>query len=832
MQKTKVSFKSIIDYIVVILLFLLSIKKGGFYKTDTLALSLAITVVGAVSIVINFIRKSKKNKTADNVDNKEDKFDIIGKILFLLPIFYMLPIIFGNYASLSGSVFEMIRYFDLYIIYKLVKNSSNKNVYIYGIVVMAIFQGIIGIDGLGNRYLQNFLNVFNSGYLNRDLTRLSATIQYANVVAIIFSVCAIYVFFKLTTILKNVKNTKISKLENIKISTLVLSLFILLSTIVLSQTRSVFVITIIGLAIYSLLDRKNIKMHLATYVYLLIAIYPYVLLMSKLIIKAPSKVYLLTFFAYMLNFCICYFLLNIKDLLFKIYFNCKLKYTQLHCKNMKIIIVAICIVSIIVYIVIGLNITKPLNINSFSKENSENINIYNVEKSKKNTLDIEVLDKKDDSKYSIDILQIDKNFSATPIASYKYYDTTTGIFHVEFEALSTVRNILVNISVEQGDIFVKKVTLNKRDIPLDYLLLPREHVFRLKDLCYGTTSVRDRIVYTKDCIKIVTSSVENLLVGKGGEAFENMYGGVQTLNYTSTEAHNSFFQVLVEIGVLGFGCLVFVTIFALLKSKNNVYKVMLFMFVVHSVIDLNFSYMIGLALFAILLGIVEIDEIRSFKKSKHLNIAQGVLFLIILSMVICILIRSNFAYYMKVPIYNNNTDIKSQISAIKINEKRVNLDSTEFSYRQSLNKEYELYLEIIEQENLNQGSVEIKYDNLLQNSYTKSVVKKIDENAKEILCNDKYDKYVLKEVADIYINNLKYLVKLNYSSNNEDGYVFYLKEVLDIMERIKTGNSLSENAKTLVKDSCKSYYEILSKEEFKSFKVNKYISLLGEKSRE
>ena len=47
----KNNFNNILNYILVILLFFLAIKKGGFYKSDVLFFNLAVTFIGTIYIL-------------------------------------------------------------------------------------------------------------------------------------------------------------------------------------------------------------------------------------------------------------------------------------------------------------------------------------------------------------------------------------------------------------------------------------------------------------------------------------------------------------------------------------------------------------------------------------------------------------------------------------------------------------------------------------------------------------------------------------------------------------------------------------------------------------
>ena len=101
--KKKISICTILDYILCASLLMLAIKKGGFYKFDTILFNLIVNISSVIYIVI------KKDKSKINSN--------LSTLILLLAISYTLPVIFKNYSSLNDSIFEMIRYYNVYLIY-------------------------------------------------------------------------------------------------------------------------------------------------------------------------------------------------------------------------------------------------------------------------------------------------------------------------------------------------------------------------------------------------------------------------------------------------------------------------------------------------------------------------------------------------------------------------------------------------------------------------------------------------------------------------------------------------------------------------------------------
>ncbi|MEG2310797.1 MAG: hypothetical protein RSB76_02290, partial [Clostridia bacterium] len=288
----KKSFKNCIDFAIVFLLAIISLKKGGFYKTDSMVVSVSILIISILYIVYNYITNNKSQK----------KFDIVALCLLLLSFCYTLPVVFSNFASLSSSLFEIVRYFCVYIIYKIVKNSDRKNIYINCIIFITIIQCFIGIDGLACRCLNKLLNIFDSGYLSIDLTRMSSTIQYANVLAIL---CAVSLIFVIDKIVKNNKSILYNTLQ-------LLLAFILFSSLVLTASRSVLVIFTLAFIIYLVKNKKDIIYILTIGLFQIIEVIIYTSLVYQYIQQKPYMIYILFLLSLVINITISFVILLIK----------------------------------------------------------------------------------------------------------------------------------------------------------------------------------------------------------------------------------------------------------------------------------------------------------------------------------------------------------------------------------------------------------------------------------------------------------------------------------------------------------------------------------------
>ncbi len=674
--------KNIFDIIIVVLLFLLSIKKGGFYKYDTLFFNLGILIIGCIYFFINIIIINCKNT------NKKVKVDIISILLLGLSIAYMLPIFFKNYANLNDSIYEMIRYYCLFIIYNIVKKSNNKQIYINSIVIITIIQCIIGIDGIANRYLLEFFSNFRTGYLNKDLNRMSANIQYANVFAILCLISFIIISYKLLEKLDNNNSIK----NNINNSIHFCLIFILLSSIILSSSRMVMIIYVLSFISIIIINRKN-KNKLLYFIIInfiqIIIISIYTTLIYKNIQINLNNIYIIFLISLIVDFIIG-FVINFIYYHFISIINLKINIKNNYNFNkVYISLIIFIILALFTYIVIGLNLSKPLYVSSNLNENIISRDIYDINKNNENSISFVVKGQEEDSRFKISLYSVNNDFKTELLKEFNYYNNASWEFNYNFFIKENIRNIRIDIKCEKGSIYLDKFLVNNKKQILEYAILPSTLIYRINDIIHNSNSQTDRIMYSKDAIKIIKKTFPNFLIGVGGEGFYNLYKTVQEINYTSTEVHNSFLQIFVESGIIGFMIIISSCIIVLLKSKNNVYKLIFIVLILHSIFDLDFSYMLVISIFGILLAILDININIQLKINLY-NILICVVFILTFAINI-IVFKANIA--LNIPVQNVkltdtylDDNIKNEL--IKKYELKIKLDPYDDDYK----KEYESLL--------------------------------------------------------------------------------------------------------------------------------------------
>lgn len=774
----KINFRKILDISIIVLLFITIFKRGGFYKSDVLLVNLVITAIGITYFGIT------------SIDRKKSVINIVSTFLFLLGIAYFLPILFENFSDMSDSIFEMIRYFNLYIIYKIVNESNDKKIYQNGILIVTLIECIIGIDGIGSRIFSSILKLFNTGYLEKDFTRISGTIQYANVFAILCAISLLILVFKL------VKGEK-------KYITATCFTFIF-SVLLLTESRSVtilFVIFLVGYIISCVIEkRKNLK--------------------KSSIIIFLNIIISIIFSSIIYNFCMYNFSIYIVSIaitvciLFINYIFDKYGISILKMVNIKFCL-TLFIVLFLLYVVFAVNIDTPIYMIDSTRKIEVTRNIYNIEKDSINNIKFKVDENSIDSKYRVELFEVFDNLEVIKIREVGYFSTSTGMFDIDFNVDENVKYLKINILCEEGSISLKDMYINGNKIKLNYLLIPSSIVYKIQDILNGSTSITDRYEFLKDAISITTSSVKNFLIGIGGEGFKNTYEIYQTKKYVSSEVHNSFLQIFVESGVVGFSCIIFVVLYKVIKCSDNENKMLLLLFVLHSFIDLEFSYFSMIYLFGILLAICDSkDELCIKLKFVNYNYIIVIPTLVIMFV---ILFKASLAYGINVS-ENDKSDISKQKEVIKTLETKVLLDNFDINYRTKLNEEYEKYLKLLLD------------DNLINKDETVYVITSIKNNADTMLKNSKYNKYVIANVCNLYFDNFYYFSLVEYPQNKDIGYQKYLNFILNNLNELEK-HKYNEIAISGVEKLYNDYYIKLKdkNKELNSIKIQEFINILEEK---
>ena len=180
--------KKIIEVLVILLICFIGVRRGGYYKIDTLGVMYISNLLILLYLVIN----GKINI------NKGITFGFITLVMS-----YFIPLAINNAATMSGAINIATRVYSIYLLYILITNSKNKEKYIKAMVVFIAIVGLFVLDEAGIRLFEKPLNFLGGAYVS-DIGQAPETIfQYTNFLGILSLVSIVYLYKKLVENLDN-----------------------------------------------------------------------------------------------------------------------------------------------------------------------------------------------------------------------------------------------------------------------------------------------------------------------------------------------------------------------------------------------------------------------------------------------------------------------------------------------------------------------------------------------------------------------------------------------------------------------------------------------------
>ncbi len=196
-----------------------------------------------------------------------------------------------------------------------------------------------------------------------------------------------------------------------------------------------------------------------------------------------------------------------------------------------------------------------------------------------------------------------------------------------------------------------------------------------------------RTNFYRDGLKLLK---DHWILGAGGGAWNALYRMYQSYSYGSSEAHSLPLQVWIETGIVGIGSLIVLfatTIRTYFKSRNSAYNTeqavlltALWMLLIHSLIDFNFSYfslpIIAFTLIGCMEGLSDQKDCKVRIPSWE-GIIVGSIFLI---MPICFMTSRAHAVQATAIMRSEGTTAESTTKALAEMEKAVGVNGWNVHY--------------------------------------------------------------------------------------------------------------------------------------------------------
>ena len=222
--------KSILEYAIIFIIFFIGLRKGGYYKEDSLIGVYAIFLFSIIYFIVNW-KNIKINK-------------MVATSLGIFAISYFIPVILKNAATVSGALNIAIRVYSIYLLYIIIYNSENKEKYKKAIIIFTIIYSILALDEYSYRIFQAPLNFIGGGYIEQNNGRIGSIFQYSNLLGIM---CVISIYL----IKEKVKNDiKKSTIQNVLVNFLTIICF-------LTQSKMSMLLYIAMSIIMCIIDKKK-----------------------------------------------------------------------------------------------------------------------------------------------------------------------------------------------------------------------------------------------------------------------------------------------------------------------------------------------------------------------------------------------------------------------------------------------------------------------------------------------------------------------------------------------------------------------------------------------
>lgn len=805
----------VLDILVCLLLLISSLYKGGFYKEDSLFISMVICMLGLVCLSVKLVVNIRDGK----VVTKSKLGTTLDILVMLMPIVYFLPVVFKTYASLESSIFECIRYINFAIIYFIVRTTQNKKTYLTSIVIMGVLLALLGIDEITFRALEKSLNTISIGYLDSANGYISSTLQYANVTALVMLIASIICESKLTYNLQKLKDTK-NIMFKLTVGLEIFILILLQTAIILTTSRMNIFLMIVSTIVYGiyLYKTKNKKETLAL-ILLLLASFVLVASIDSLL---NIKEYALVIITYISTLIISLVLTVLSKGVTKSHIKEVTLFKKLNKKITLIIFIAILliIVSVILFTKTSLKIKCDKDPVSITR------NVYVPLDKKKLPVKVDIT-AKEDAKYTIYFYEYDKDYVKNTVLKVNSKDIKNGVYEGKFDVKENITNLEFRIKVKSGEVSVNKLNVDGKDISLSYMFIPDNIIFRLIDTFHNDSNNSLRYVYYKDAVKLFKLSP---IIGHGGEGFKSRYQEVQDISYISSEVHNVPLQILVESGFLGcvtYLGIIIVTFIIIRKLKkynkeSSVLYLLLFgVFIIVSLFDLVLSYGIMIDIFAVIIGIIvgdykktNIDDNDSYKldnKSLLGMIKIATLSVSLMALFMATLYSVNIYRASMLVLKDSNGDLNSSYERVGMLENKIKLDKYNATYLTSLLAEYDNHIDILEE--LYLASTDKTIKNILKEELDKYILKQKDV-ADSLVEYEYYNKYSLDKIARCYFKRYVSYAKLNSMNfkNDEIAYTFYIGYGIKLTDRIENIGSKNATAIRFAYDIYNEYLPAIKKE--------------------
>lgn len=281
-----------------------------------------------------------------------------------------------------------------------------------------------------------------------------------------------------------------------------------------------------------------------------------------------------------------------------------------------------------------MKLKAPLVIfNDINQKKVPTQDINNVEPNTKYKFEFDINSKTAFEKEDIYEIEIcERNIYDDILITHKIeFGNFEGIKEIEFETSKYTYKFLIRFNskkiLAQRGLTINEMRINGKEHAVNYKYLPIRLVDKIQDIKLDTISVRGRLSYIEDSVKLISKYG---LLGIGADGWRDRRVEVQSYYDITAEPHSYLLEVFCEFGIIGFLALalIFIILIKNLRQngKWNYIALALITLFIHSLIDFNLSFMYMLVFFFVMLGTINNEE----KEYKILDILTKILLIVLL----------------------------------------------------------------------------------------------------------------------------------------------------------------------------------------------------------
>lgn len=765
----------IIDEIFTILIGILFLASGVLIGAPLFNNTKIIFAISPILFFVFFVLKKRLTKNYHCIQDKMDYFVI------LLWISSFLPLVFKSYATYSGTVEYCCRYFSLLCFYFMIKEIAKQQKNRIWLFQFLIASGMIvflfGLDNLTGNKLQILTPwIKSNSFQNPDL-RMIGGFGYANSLAAFFVVIS---FLSLGMYLMQKKEQRVQRFLYAG------AFFIALTAILLSYSRLVWVFFAITLLLYFIANKKKRG--------------------DILRIGILEGVFCLIYFFFYNKWSLSQE--NLWIWIGMIIFTCLTASIAIFLPKKEKIGWITIFSAIVILVGIGITffigITKITGLVLFTNEKAKNTYsqfIYEIEPSKEYHLHFTIDSKvkfKNIEPYTIVIEEKNEQNDTLQTTEIQLGEFT-GIKEMVIQTTAQTNKFYLSFKTTKplanGKLNIQKLTVNGKEIVLNYVFLPKSLVDKIVNTGADTKSGWERKTLIKNGL---TLGFQNWMLGTGGDSWRYLQFSVQDYAYSILEVHSYPIEIFIEFGILGIiscvgivVCLLVTLIKKIKKGKMDssitmaIIIAIVFCFL-HSCVDFDLSFMhmqmVLISLMAIFMAVPSKDTKQSNKKD-------------IIFILICLFI---YLLGLKYQLYDRIQDEKNatiqEIKEQMIKEPYVQIIRKAEKMSEKIEEE-------ITEENLESQTMHLKFiyecieksiknkplwiqENLISTESIKQIAKTTERIGKQfsneriLQLKLKYDGLVMQNLADLE-DNLKEYEKFRITQ--EEAH-FYQKRIEELKE--------------------------------------------------